>query len=162
MLEIPKMTMCLWFVYLLLTLFGSLVVRIVNSIWKAFESEEPSLDSDDSHDFRHKFWAAFKGSGWRVNGEGPEGGAKGMTDGPRREQADYWQAFVLGWLELISYPLLIFSEKAPFIGAWLAFKTVHRWNYSPELNRGFYNRYLVSNGAILVGSFLLATLVFGE
>ena len=40
--------------------------------------------------------------------------------------ADYWLGFVLGSIELLSYPILFLSDNSAFVGAWLAFKTANR------------------------------------
>lgn len=151
MLELPDLALCSWLLFLFVTFVGSLCVRIINSIWKCFESQTPS---------KEKFIGTFLGSGWEVIEETLDQRTGEAKEVKRREQDDYWQPFVLGWLELIAYPILIFSDKPSFIGAWLAFKTVHKWSYSPETKRGFYNRYLVSNLLILIVSFVLVRLLF--
>jgi hypothetical protein len=132
MIKLPNFSLCEALIYLLLTGAISLVIRVITSIWRSLESHEGSLV---------KFKAVFKGNGWK-------------EDGGRVVAADYWQSYFLGWLELISYPILFTSGLPSFIGAWLAFKTVNRFKYN-EVERGFFNRYLISNGVILICSYLM-------
>lgn len=151
MIKLPDLNLCNWTYYFLVTFLGSFLIRILNSIWRNLESHDPSWN---------KFKSIFKGTGWTVC-EDIKDEKTGETKSVVKHVAtDYWQPFFLGWLELVSYPVLFHSDKASFIGAWLAFKTVHRWSYSPGINRGFYNRYLLSNALVLVISFILAKLLF--
>ncbi len=69
---------------------------------------------------------------------------------------DLWLPFFIGSLEVAAYSLLIKADLAPYIGAWLAFKTVNRWHYNPNVTRGLFNRYLFSNALVLVAAFILA------
>lgn len=149
MIELPPKSLCFWFIYIMITAFGSLFVRVINSMWRNLESDKPSWT---------RFKALFKGCGWIERREQNDVNT-GRATRVQRTGADHLQAFFLGWLELISYPVLLFSEKPSFIGAWLAFKTIHRWNYALGINRGFYNRYLLSNALILIESYALAKLM---
>jgi len=151
MVTIPELSSCQWWIYILITGLGSTFVRLINSMWRSLESHEPSWE---------RFKGVFKGCGWKVREEQKDNSTGETKAIEKRTAADYWQPFFIGWLELISYPVLIFSDKASFIGAWLAFKTVHRWSYAPGVNRGFYNRYLLSNALILIASYVLARLMF--
>ncbi len=59
--------------------------------------------------------------------------------------------FVLGFLELLAYPVLIRLGAWAFIGAWLSLKTLAQWKgWSTE--RGHYNRFLVGNAIVLLFS----------
>lgn len=49
-------------------------------------------------------------------------------------QPDYWTVAILGFLELLAYPVLISTNAWTVIGAWLAFKTVPHWR-RPGRNR---------------------------
>ena len=90
--------------------------------------------------------------GFRLIFKGTTGKAEDGTQIP----SDYWLAYVIGVGEMLAYPLLIVTAQPLIIGAWLAFKTVHRWHYAPDISRGPYNRYLVANAAILIGAYLSA------
>jgi len=72
---------------------------------------------------------------------------------------DYLLGFVLGAMESAAYPVLFAVGKPEYVGAWLAFKTVNKWKYK-KMERGLFNRYLVANGIILIGSYFLARCFF--
>ena len=127
--------------YYLFTLLSALFVRGVVSVWRGLE-----IDSK----FTKKICRIFKGIGCQV-WEGCK---------PKKIAADYWMGFVLGLLELLAYPLLLRTNHPALIGAWLVFKTAHRWSYAPRQERGTYNRYLVGNALILVFSYFLARFMF--
>jgi len=74
--------------------------------------------------------------------------------------SDYWLAYVLGMIEMLAYPVFFASSFVAPVGAWLLFKTVHRWHYAPDTSRGPYNRYLVANAAVLLGSYFSARFAF--
>ncbi len=142
------MTTFYWCLYIFISGLGSLFVRFINSIWRTFESNDPSFK---------KFKTIFGGfSAWTTFEEQRDEKEDKIKRVEKPGSKDYWQPFFIGWLELLAYPVLLVDGKVSFIGAWLAFKTVHRWSYAPGINRGFYNRYLISNALILIGSFLLA------
>ena len=134
MIMLPDHSLCFWFVYILIGLIFSLAVRVVNSFWRA-------LESGDCNNFIY----VFKGTSCDNKDE--------------NISSDYWQAFFLGWLELMAYPVLIHSQLYNFIGAWLAFKTAHKWMYKPDTERGHYNRYVLANAFILYASFFLSKLI---
>jgi hypothetical protein len=121
--------------YFVSSLFGSLFVRFVISYFRMRESEKGS---------RPLFWEIFKGHGYKED----------LLKPPIA--ADYGLGFWLGFLELLAYPILLKSNHAAYIGAWLAFKTVHRWGYAPEYKRGTYNRYLLANALIICISYFMA------
>ena len=73
---------------------------------------------------------------------------------------DLWLPFFIGAIEIAAYSLLIKADLAAYIGGWLAFKTVNRWHYTTNVGRGLFNRYLLSNGLVLVASFVLAKLLY--
>ncbi len=146
MITLPELSSYQWCIYILISGLGSIFVRLINSMWRNLESHEPSWE---------KFRGAFMGGGWSEQEEIVDSSIGEVKVTDTRVAADYWQPFFLGLLELVTYPILIFSNHALFIGSWLAFKTVHRWSYAPGINRGFYNRYLLSNALILVGSYIL-------
>lgn len=96
---------------------------------------------------------SLEGGFWKIfRGFGDPNPKKPGKDVP----ADYWLAFILGMLEMLAYPPVLAADQPTFIGAWLVFKTVHRWSYAPGFSRGPYNRYLVANGIILLASYLSA------
>ena len=127
------------FIYVFWAVIGSMFVRVFNSLWRNFETSESSF---------RRFGRILLGLGYR------EENCKVPI------AADYLLAFILGILELLAYPILLRTNHPAFIGAWLAFKTVHRWHYASEYKRGSFNRYLVSNAFILCISYWLARSLF--
>jgi hypothetical protein len=118
--------------YLAMALQVPLFVRVGNSAVEAKRLKR-----------KNGFWLIVKGVG--------EEGADTAS-----VPSDYWLAFVLGFGEMLAYPLLRVTNHALFIGAWLLFKTVHRWHYAPDQARGLYNRYVVGNAIVLIGAYLSA------
>jgi hypothetical protein len=91
-----------------------------------------SVDKTDNK----KFWEVFRGSD------------------------DQWLPFAIGTLEIMAYSLFLKADLAVYIGAWLVFKTVNRWNYRPKAERGLFNRYLLLNGLVLVAAYILAKFLY--
>lgn len=112
--------------------FAALVLSFVVRIFIAF-AESICCDS-----FKKMFFSVLGGYG-------------GKNNAPK----DKWLGFILGCMEATTYPILLSVDKPEYIGVWLAFKTVNRYKYK-EMDRGFFNRYLVANGMILIGSYFLA------
>ncbi|MFQ5471111.1 MAG: hypothetical protein ACE5EH_12580, partial [Gammaproteobacteria bacterium] len=66
---------------------------------------------------------------------------KGFGDRKYKDTpAAYWLAFIIGFLEMLSYPALIVTNNPEIIGGWLVFKTVYRWEYTKNKSRGLFNR----------------------
>lgn len=119
--------------YVGLVLVLGLLIRFLLSMLKAIEvvTEKPAIS------FCEECWSAFKGIG----------GNK-----------DYWQPFVLGVIELGTFPVLIATEHWSFIGAWLSFKVVAqaaRW----KDERNVFSRFLIGTALGLLASFILANTV---
>lgn len=122
----------LW--YYVSPFIGSLIVRVITSYIRFREADKVS---------RPLFWDIFKGEGYRED----------MLKPPIA--ADYGVGYFLGVFELFAYPILLRSQNAIYIGAWLTFKTVHRWGYAPKYERGTFNRYLFANALILFFSYII-------
>lgn len=152
MIELPEITLSKWLLYFLFSVIGSIIVRLINSLWRNFESGDPSFSKYIYILLGFRTWECFE---YQRNDK------ENKIELVKKPCApDYFQSSVIGCLELLVYPVLLFNSKVLFIGAWLAFKTVHRWGYAPGINRGFYNRYLVSNALILIGSFIIQRFFF--
>jgi len=126
-----------WCCYIFIVICGALAVRFVIAFSKACESQ--SINN---------FFRVFAGTGYKEKACNPP------------IAADYWLGFLIGVIELLSYPILFLSNHETFIGAWLAFKTVNRWEYAPGYKRGHFNRYLIANALILLISYFLAKYMF--
>jgi len=122
--------------YLLAAAAVALVARLLISFTEAIQQDE----------FLKAFFVVLWGFGDRKDQE---------STIPK----DYLLGFVVGVMESAAYPVLLDVGKPEYIGAWLAFKTVNKWKYK-EMERGLFNRYLVANGIILIGSYFLARCFF--
>lgn len=117
--------------FLLLVVLGSVIVRLVVSAFDA--------------------WHRGKGFVPIILGVG-------ITEENKLVAADRLTRLFLGILELLAYPVLMKAGVPEYIGAWLAFKTVNRWQYRKQ-DRGLFNRYLLGNALILLFSYCLARFI---
>ena len=67
---------------------------------------------------------------------------------------DHWMVGILGLLELIAYPVLMFADKWSFIGAWLGFKTISQWNRWGT-DRNSFVRFLIGNILVLIAAYFI-------
>ena len=74
--------------------------------------------------------------------------------GSNRQVDDYLYPYYLGFLEFLSYPVLIAADLWPFIGAWLAIKTAGQWEHWKK-SRHSFNRFLIGNALVIVLSLLV-------
>jgi hypothetical protein len=70
------------------------------------------------------------------------------------DRSDYWLPTFLGFLELLSYPVLLKIELWSVIGAWIGFKTVAQWRVWSE-SRTQFNLYLAGNALAIMASVLV-------
>jgi hypothetical protein len=124
---------------ILFAFLGSTLVRLFYATWRTFESNKYTIST---------FGRIFSGIGYQNN------------TNEKKIAQDHLLGFILGFLELISYPFLLRANLASYIGAWLALKTIHRWGYAPNIKRGFYTRYLISNALVIIISFVYAKYIF--
>lgn len=68
---------------------------------------------------------------------------------------DHWNAFVLGSLELFSYPVLFHSGSPEYVGAWVGLKTLAGWKQWSE-DRKHYTVFLIGNAFVLIASYAIA------
>ena len=111
----------------------SLFVRLCLSLLRAFEYTGKS--SLQSPHYWKNFWDIFAGVGG--------------------SHSDYWHPFVTGSIEAVIYPVLLVSNLPEYIGAWVGLKTVAQlpaW----KKDRNTYQRFLIGNALIVVGSYLLS------
>lgn len=69
--------------------------------------------------------------------------------------SDYWHPFVLGFLELLVAPVLIFSGAWLLIGGWLTLKTVAQWD-AWKTSRHTFNGFLIGNALVLIWAYWMA------
>jgi len=73
---------------------------------------------------------------------------------------DYLHPYWLGVAELAAYPVLLATDNAEYIGAWLVFKTLPLWGVWSK-QRSSYNRFLVGNALVLILSYGVARSFLG-
>lgn len=125
--------------YFSLVVLFDFMIRFASSFLKALEIWGRKSKSN----FWEMCWTAFKGVGF---------------DKKKEMYADYWQPFVLGFLELTAFPVLMATGHWSYVGAWLGFKTLAqatRW----KDDRGVFSRFLIGNGLVILASYYLASLV---
>lgn len=106
-------------------------IRVFLSFLKAIEAHtnRPSLSFGDL------WWWKFKG---------------------KKGHSDYWQPFVMGLVELGTFPVLMAIGKFEYIGAWVGFKVVAQAVLWKE-QRNVFSRFLIGTALCLLGSYWLAT-----
>jgi hypothetical protein len=70
------------------------------------------------------------------------------------ELDDYLYPFYLGFLEFLSYPVLMAADLWPFIGVWLTLKTAGQWEHWKK-SRHTFNRFLIGNALVIILSLLI-------
>lgn len=130
-LQQPGMIWC----YILYAAIASLFLRGALSFLRAVEGGKIGLGK--------RFWIAFCGFG----------------DNSSVPANDYWQTFLLGFLEISIFPVLITINKPEYVAGWLVLKTLPQWKYWSD-KRNIYNRFLIGNAGILLISWLLARQFF--
>ena len=118
--------------YLLYVLVIALLVRVAFGLLKAAQLRGSFQ--------RERFWYAFWETVW-------------WSPDPR--VCDYFHGFFVGLLELLVFPVLIATGAHAYIGAWLSFKVVAEWRRWGE-DRTDFNRFLILNALVLVGSYWLS------
>lgn len=132
-----------------LSAFGfALLVRFLSALTRAYELIMGGLDEEDQSNKKgrklskeYKFWQVVKLSfmlGGKID--------------PKLN--DYWLPFLIGLLELIILPTLMYSKLYEVIGVWIGLKTVGQWKKWEE-SRTIFNRFIFGNILVIFFSFLL-------
>ena len=74
-------------------------------------------------------------------------------------QNDYFQPFIVGFLELLVYPVLLAAGHPEYVGAWLGLKVVPRLG-AWSTHRETYQRFLIGNGLVIVSAYFLQRLFY--
>jgi len=127
------------FSFYLFAIIFALVIRFLLCIFKALahRSGETSAEHEGKEFWslmKHSFFSASKTSeSYQIN--------------------DYFLPLIIGFFELITFPLLLKSGFLQIIAVWLGFKAIGTWNTKNE--RTAYNRFLFGNILVLSFSYLL-------
>jgi hypothetical protein len=135
--------------YILCALFIALIIRAFLCIFKAWAVINGELDKEDKSKIicnkqpwkGQPYWSIFLNSFFSNKKDV-------MID-------DYWLPAIVGFAELLVFPILMSIGKWIFIGAWMGIKTASSWggwqNY-----RTAYNRFLLGNILSVMGSVIVA------
>lgn len=69
-----------------------------------------------------------------------------------RNRGDYLAPFIIGFLELLTYPILFAAGLHLYVGAWISLKLVAQYKHWAD-NRNTFNAFLLGNALILVFAF---------
>lgn len=123
---------------------GSLSIRLVTTLLRAWRA---NVEDNVS------FWAAF---GRIYIGIGASRFLASLDDKDReKHRGDYLSAAILGFLELLAFPVLIKALLYAYVGAWIVLKVVVQYE-SWKSDRGRSARFLVGNALVLIVSFMIA------
>ena len=112
--------------YLAICALITIMVRVVHCIIKAWSTGAGEHGEDLAKlPFGKRFGAALHGF-------------------KKNKLADHWLGPIIGFAEISSYPVLIFTNNLSIIGGWLVIKTAGQWNLWKEHPRAF-NRFLITN-----------------
>ena len=134
----------------------AVAVRIVLSLLRAFKyaNEDKHANEDGRPHFGKLYWLTLKGFHPPVRVKTSEGEEK-----VRDVRSDHLSAFVLGLLELATYPVLIAINQWPLIGAWITLKTLAQWS-EWQRDRGVFNLFLIGTVVnVLVAALALTQFV---
>jgi len=70
------------------------------------------------------------------------------------ELDDFLYPYYLGFIEFLTYPVLMAADLWSFIGVWLAFKTAGQWEHWKK-SRHTFNRFLIGNALVIILSLLI-------
>jgi hypothetical protein len=140
-----------WWAYLPLGFVVSLLIRGAAAAFRTIELP-PNCKM-----FAHRFCRAFCGCS-RINTRDDDIRAGLGSDRDNRGGPDWWLPFLIGTLELWSYPILMRVGAWTAIAAWLSFKTLAHWK-AWQADRAPYNRYLLNNGLVLLAAYFLIPFV---
>jgi hypothetical protein len=111
--------------YALLCLAAAVGMRLFICLLKARAIQGGEADQGQRWRFWHAYWVAFRGFG-----------------GGKIE--DLWLPLLIGFSELVAYPVLLKTGQLLVIGGWVGIKTAGSWG-AWQTSRTSYNRFLVAN-----------------
>lgn len=70
-----------------------------------------------------------------------------------RNRGDYLAPFIIGFLELLTFPILFAAGLHVYAGAWISLKLVAQYKHWAD-DRNTFNAFLLGNALILVLAFI--------
>ena len=139
--------------YFIAALVVALVVRAAMCALRTFERSNPPLHGLSIDDHLSCNFCRERGFAWNFVRD------FGGYCHPDKAARDYWHPAILGFLELLAYPIFITNHRIAYIGAWLTLKTVAQWSEWAK-NRGSFNRFLIGNALVIGGAFFLSQCLY--
>jgi hypothetical protein len=128
---------------------GALLIRIVLSATRAYQAVFARANQ------RVTYGKAFLKY---MGGLDPLRDALPRKDDQLHDRGEYGVSFLLGWAELIIFPVLIVMGLHLFVGSWIGLKIASiyfRW----QSDRFLFNLFLLGNAGILAASWVLTCFV---
>ena len=122
----------------------TLIIRAILTFFKALainNGEADDAEKEEEKKWKHKgFKEIFKHSF--------------LSSGKDIRIDDYWLPAIIGYFELIVFPLLMAKGWIVGIGAWIAIKTASSWG-GWQKTRTAYNRFLLGNILSLSAAYIV-------
>ena len=132
------------FWFLILSGIFTLLIRIILNIFKAFAINNGEVD-DSKNEIEQK---------WENQGFKKVFKHSFLSNGKDIRIDDYWLPAIIGYFELIVFPLLMAKGWIVGIGAWIAIKTASSWG-GWQKTRTAYNRFLLGNILSLSAAYIV-------
>jgi len=78
-----------------------------------------------------------------------------------RVRGDYGTAYVLGVLEVATYPFLFAAGLNAYVGAWIGLKVVVQYKHWTE-DRGSFTAFLIGNALVMIFAFVFLQAYVGQ
>ena len=137
-----------WWFWILAVVF-TLIIRLILTLFKAC-----AINNGEADDYNNKNEETkFKGIGFKKAFR-----ISFCSTGNDVRIDDYWLPALIGYSELIVFPILMHKGWIVGIGAWIAVKTASSWG-GWQKTRTAYNRFLLGNILSLIASFLIYKII---
>jgi hypothetical protein len=127
--------------YLLLCIVGTIALRAVFFTFRAWAVQRGDFPDSASNSRRDAGVSPELGEGWpfwRAFWEC----FKGFST--QKAHADLWLNGLIGFAELVAYPVLLKTGYLTVIGGWVLLKTAGSWS-GWRVSRTSFNRFLLNN-----------------
>ena len=138
--------------WILVGLF-TLIIRLILSFFKALAINNGEVD-DPKNDKVNKDKSGECENEWKGCGFKKAFIRSFFSNGKDIKIDDYFIPALIGYFELIIYPILMSKNLIEVIGAWIAIKTASSWG-GWQKTRTAYNRFLLGNILSLIASYFI-------
>lgn len=125
------------YLYFVVAGLFSIVIRFILCLFraKAHTSGETAIENHNKFTYRQYLRQSF------------------LSNGKAIEVDDYFLPLIIGYFELITFPILLEYKQISVLGGWLALKAIGSWN--TKNSRTAYNRFILGNILSITFSYLL-------